>query len=419
MRLDDDVIAVGANRARRADVDALRAAGLPGPRMRANRRLVREEFRFLELARRERKLRRNLRLRERIVTRREIALRRLVLRKPRRCRQIEHRIESVAALRVAPIEIDRTDDAARGHALAMLAAAIDVDLERAADRLLGARFYAGIATCAKVEVDRILLRPLRIERAEPAVEVRKLPRVHGEAAGAGKLVVAPDIRREHGDRQRFAQHLGPPQRGAKRTDDQDTPFRLVRDAWNGLRIWQCRGSEERRDLRRRMRRFHRPSGSLANIDEADRADVARLLGDLAKQPLLLRAGDDHVAAGGILEAREVTLAHRRMHGTRDIAARTRDRLGVERHRAVAGAEEDVLVAKCHSLPLSAREGPDGGGSASGSSRCGVSNEATRCVTSVVAGAGASAAASPWCSIRSGTSSTMPSAVTRVFGGSNT
>ena len=50
VRLDRDAIAIGANRERRADVDALRAPGLARTAVRAQRCLEVEEFRLLEFA---------------------------------------------------------------------------------------------------------------------------------------------------------------------------------------------------------------------------------------------------------------------------------------------------------------------------------------------------------------------------------
>ncbi len=79
MRFDRDVIAVGTNRERRTDIDALRATGLARPAVRAQRRLVFEEFRLLEFAGQRGELGDRLGLRQRVGARPEIALRRLVL----------------------------------------------------------------------------------------------------------------------------------------------------------------------------------------------------------------------------------------------------------------------------------------------------------------------------------------------------
>src|SRR6185436_17387420 len=76
MRLDLDVIAVGLDRAARADVDALVAAFAPGAAVRADARVVGEEARLLELADQRAELLRRQRLLERIIPRREVALRR-------------------------------------------------------------------------------------------------------------------------------------------------------------------------------------------------------------------------------------------------------------------------------------------------------------------------------------------------------
>src|SRR5574340_439094 len=182
MRLDVHVVAVGADRERRADVDALAAAGLLRARMGADRRLVGDELRLLELSGDERELGRRLRLRERIGAGGEVPLRGLVLTEPRRRGEVENEIEVPVPGLVATIEIDRSDVAAGGHAGAMLAAAVEVDLERAPDRVLGARAHARPAARAEVEIDRVLLLPPGLERPEPARERGELPGKHRIAA---------------------------------------------------------------------------------------------------------------------------------------------------------------------------------------------------------------------------------------------
>src|SRR3989442_6952382 len=81
MGVDLDVIAVGRDRGRRAYVDALVAADLAGAAVRAYLLVISEEPRLLELADHLRKLCRRECLLERIITGREIALRRF--RRPR------------------------------------------------------------------------------------------------------------------------------------------------------------------------------------------------------------------------------------------------------------------------------------------------------------------------------------------------
>ena len=172
MRLDRHVIAVGADRLRRADVDALRAADLLRPGVRADRRLVSEVLRLLELADHRRELGHRQRLRDRIGARREISLRRLVHRQLRRPLQIEHEVEPLRARPVLPVEVDRGGRAAGGNALAVRLAALDVHLIAPVDRLLRTGLDARIAARAEIEVDRVVLGPADVERAEPAGEFR-------------------------------------------------------------------------------------------------------------------------------------------------------------------------------------------------------------------------------------------------------
>ena len=168
MRLDDDVIAVGANRRGRADVDALRAAFLFRTAVRANRRLVVEELRLFEFAFQRRDFSSGPRLGRSIVARREIPLRGVTAGEPRFAAQIEHRIEIRLPFRIASIEVDRTDRSAGGHALPVIATALEIDLIAPVDRVLRTGANACVAPGAYVEVDRVVLRPFSVERAEPA-----------------------------------------------------------------------------------------------------------------------------------------------------------------------------------------------------------------------------------------------------------
>ena len=184
---------------------------------------------------------------------REITLRRLMLPEPPFGLQVEHGVEARAPRRVAAVEVDRADGAAGGDACAVVLAAIEIDLEIPRDRVLGARGDAGVAARADVEVDRVFLRPLRVERAEPAFERDSRAGDDGKVARGRQLGVARRLRREHGDgqpgdsasAQRSAASSGP--------DDQQLPFRLVADARHRLRVGQRRGGQQRGDLRRRAR----------------------------------------------------------------------------------------------------------------------------------------------------------------------
>src|SRR4030095_4890610 len=104
-------------------------------------------------------------LRNRIAAGGEVALRRLVELDPWSGMKIEDDVEAFAAPRVLPIEVDRADRAARDNALAMVATAVEIDLVTPVDRAFGTDADAGVATRAEVEIDRVGLRPFRVERA--------------------------------------------------------------------------------------------------------------------------------------------------------------------------------------------------------------------------------------------------------------
>src|SRR5690606_39201727 len=100
----------------------------------------------------------------------DLALRRQLAFEHRLLAQVEHQIEALAALALAAREVDRADLAAGRYTGAMRATAQHIDLQVRTDR----RFRTGVDACtaayARVEVDRILLPPARLERAEPAGE---------------------------------------------------------------------------------------------------------------------------------------------------------------------------------------------------------------------------------------------------------
>src|SRR5688500_17004921 len=168
VRFDAYVIAVGADGAARAHVDARVAAFLPAARMRADLRVVGEKPRLLEFADQADELLRGERLLERIVAGREIALRQLVHAQERLARKIEDEIKRFFSRSIGSGEVDGADLAASLHALAVILALRQVDLIVEADRLLRAGAQASIAARANLEIDRVLLAPLHLERAEPA-----------------------------------------------------------------------------------------------------------------------------------------------------------------------------------------------------------------------------------------------------------
>src|SRR5688572_19004347 len=93
VRLDLHVVAVGADSAGRAHVEAAVAAGDARAAVRADALLVAEEARLLEFADELRELRRRERLLQRIGARREIALRQVGRAQERLGREVEHEIE--------------------------------------------------------------------------------------------------------------------------------------------------------------------------------------------------------------------------------------------------------------------------------------------------------------------------------------
>src|SRR5204862_3990421 len=123
------------------------------------------------------------------------------------------------ARRIRAREIDRADAAARGHALAVRLALLEIDLVVVADGVFRARPHAGVAARADLEIDRVFLLPFDLERAEPALELRHPAGPHRIFALERKLpALAGD---EHADRELRRQPLGPVERRGGRPDDQE------------------------------------------------------------------------------------------------------------------------------------------------------------------------------------------------------
>src|SRR5450756_832012 len=145
MGLDEDMVAVRPNGRGRADIDALIAARLLRAAVGADRRLVLEEFRLLELTDRGRHVGQSVGLGSRIRAGLPVALWRLMHRKARPILEIEHEIKVLAARHARPVEIDGADCTAGHHALAMVLATIEVDLIAPVDGVLGTDLDAGVA----------------------------------------------------------------------------------------------------------------------------------------------------------------------------------------------------------------------------------------------------------------------------------
>ncbi len=107
----------------------------------------------------------------------------------------------------------------------MRLAALEVDLVGEVDRLLGTGVHARVAARAEVEVDRILLRPGDVERAEPAGDLRDASRVHRKVARGRKLGAG----RAAGDEDRDAEM------GGQRAAPTGAPPRPDRRSADGLR----------------------------------------------------------------------------------------------------------------------------------------------------------------------------------------
>src|SRR5450759_4750981 len=153
MGLDEDMVAVRPNGRGRADIDALIAARLLRSAVGADRRLVLEEFRLLELADRGRHVGQRIGLGTWIRAGVPVTLRRLMHGEVRHAVEIEHEIEVLAARLPGSVEIDGADRTAGHHALAMILAAIEIDLIAPVDGLFGADLDAGVATRANIEID--------------------------------------------------------------------------------------------------------------------------------------------------------------------------------------------------------------------------------------------------------------------------
>ena len=147
--------------------------------MRADRRLVVEVLRFLEIADGCDNLSQRVGLRGCLPPGPPVALRRLVHTKVRFGAEVEHQIEVLASCLFVALaaEVDRANRTAGSDALAMILATIQIYLIGPVDRLLGTGFDAGVATRADLEVDRIVLRPARLKRTEPAIDALELARI--------------------------------------------------------------------------------------------------------------------------------------------------------------------------------------------------------------------------------------------------
>src|SRR5207247_7839097 len=241
MWLDEDVVTIRADRRGRANLDAQVAARLLRARVRADRCLVVEVLRLFEAPHRAGDLGHRRRLCRCVRAWVPIALWRLVHRKEGVPAEIEHQIECFAACDVAAVEVDGPDRAAGDDALAVIAAAVEIDLVAPVDRLLRTDLDAGVATRTDIEVDRIFLRPCRLERAEPTGEALELARVDRVSALRWQLAAHRLPGDEHRNVELLLEPLGPAQRGVSRTDDQQAAFGPESHARHRLGLGPRRG----------------------------------------------------------------------------------------------------------------------------------------------------------------------------------
>jgi hypothetical protein len=366
MRFDFDVISFSPNRLGRAHVDAARAARLLRPTVSADRGVVGEIPGLFELARQRGELRDGLRLRDRVGTRAQVALRRLMHAQLRHALQVEHEIEALLALRLATLEVDGADDAASRDTSAVRMAALGVDLIAPVDRILRTGTDAGVAACAQVQIDRVFLRPFDFEGAQPAGDARRLARKDGEIALGRQLGLRPRSGREHRDTELGRKHARPVQRCVQRSHDQQLTVRLVRDGRHRIGIGQGRRGQQGGDLRRRCVRLLRPAAGFANVYEANGLRAATLLRGIAEQPRLLHASDERIAAHRVGEFRQIALTQRCCNFGRSIQCkRPAERLRVERHSGIARAHVQLLTAQAAHRGASPSSRSSSGGVISG------------------------------------------------------
>src|SRR5438445_735101 len=103
-----------------------------------------------------------------LCSKRHASLRRLRRPDERFAGKIEHHVEALSPLAIGALEVDRTDSTASFHALAVRLALVHVDLVGEVDRLLRAGVDAGVAARADLQIDRVVLLPGNLERAEMA-----------------------------------------------------------------------------------------------------------------------------------------------------------------------------------------------------------------------------------------------------------
>ncbi|CAG2156931.1 hypothetical protein LMG19282_05346 [Cupriavidus campinensis] len=342
-----------ANRLGRANVDTCGAARGLVTAVGAQAFLVAEELGLLELAHHLLQLQRVGVLARHVGARMQVALRGLVHGEGRGVVEVENEVEARLGGGSGPVEVDRRRRAAGLHAVAMVAAAVQVDLVAEVDRPFRAGIHAGVAARAEVEVDRVALAgaglPAGREVAEPAGQAGQRAAVDGPGAAGGRRHIADRCAgQQHGD---FEAGLGEParpgQRPRGRAQYQHGAVRAVVHHRHRVGLGERRGGQQGGDLGvgggRVAARALRPPAGLADIDEAhrrgDHTALARGAGHLGEQRTFLGAGHDDVfrAIERLAEIADFTPAQQAvdLQGTRGIGQCR----PVKRHGVVAIADQ--------------------------------------------------------------------------------
>ena len=169
-----------------------------------------------------------------------------------------------------------------------------------------------------------------------------------------RVAVRRQERARPGEEQGDVQALGEPARGLERhlAIAQDEAAALRAGGDRGRRRDLHRGlGQERGDLRRGLPGLVRPARALTNVHDGERRTSAA--DRHGEQRRLLGAGDQELLAGGGRRAQPVDLAAGElgMHLGRRGAERAAERGGVERHGALAVADEAPLGSDPHRAPL--------------------------------------------------------------------
>ncbi|MNM98809.1 hypothetical protein D3C81_1113490 [compost metagenome] len=332
--------------------------------MRAQGFLVAEEFRFLELAHQARQRQCQCLLPRRIGAGMQVALRRLVHAEGGLVAQVEDQVEAALHGALRPVEVDGCGRAAGAHAVAVRAAARQVDLIAEIDRIFGAGVDAGIAARAQVQVDRVAASragfPAGLEGAEPAGkrgQPSTMDRIGAPERLRGSALARRAARQQYRDLElQGREPFGPGQRALRRAQHQHRAVGAVVDHGHRLGFGQRGHRQQRGDLGiggpRIAPRALRPAAGLADIDEADRRGhhwppvlaLGGLRGDFGKQRALLRAGHDDIVGaiqrGG--EGADLAPAQQAMDLERTLLlalAGFRQRRPVKRHGVVAIADQ--------------------------------------------------------------------------------